>query len=54
MLNLKKVMLGNYNVKNIAELRYYLFKYKPEDTIKISVRRGSETLTFDITLGTSD
>lgn len=48
------VKIGNYNVKNIAELRYYLFKYKPEDTIKISVRRGSETLTFDITLGTSD
>ncbi len=48
------VKIGNYDVKNVAELRYYLFKYKPNDTIKISVKRGSETLTLDITLGTSD
>jgi len=48
------VKIGNYDIKNVAQLRYYLFKYKPNDTIKISVIRGKETKVFDITLGTSN
>jgi len=47
------VKIGNYPVKNVAELRYYLFKYKTNDNIKVTVIRGKENQTFDITLGTS-
>jgi len=48
------VKIGEYNVKNVAQLRYYLFKYNPNDKIKINVIRGNETKTFDIVLGTSE
>ncbi len=47
------VKIGEYDVSNVARLRYYLFKYNPGDTIKIKIIRGTETKTFDITLGTS-
>lgn len=48
------VKIGDYNVKNVAQLRYYLFKYNPNDKIKVDVIRGTETKTFEIILGTSE
>ena len=34
------VKIGEYDVTSVAELRYYLYKYKPKDTIEIKVIRG--------------
>lgn len=48
------IKIGDYNVKNVAQLRYYLFKYNPNDKIKIDVIRGTETKTFEVVLGTSE
>ncbi len=48
------IKIGDYNVKNVAQLRYYLFKYNPNDKIKVDVIRGTETKTFEIILGTSE
>ena len=48
------IKIGDYNVKNVAQLRYYLFKYNPNDKIKIDVIRGTETKTFEVILGTSE
>ncbi len=48
------IKIGDYDVKNVAQLRYYLFKYNPLDKIKITVIRGTEKKTLDITLGTSE
>ena len=47
------VKIGNYDVTKVAELRYYLFKYNPGDTVKVKVKRGKEDKVFDITLGAS-
>ncbi|NJL05824.1 MAG: PDZ domain-containing protein [Chloroflexaceae bacterium] len=33
-------------------LRYVLTQYRPGDTVKLTVQRGSEELTLDVTLGT--
>ncbi len=46
--------IGEYNVNTVAELRYYLYKYEPNTTIKIEVIRGTAKKTFSVTLGTSD
>ncbi len=48
------VKIGKYNVSKVAELRYYLFKYNPGDTVKVKVIRGKEEKTFDIILGTGN
>ena len=48
------VKIGKYDVSKVAELRYYLFKYNPGDTVKVKVIRGKEEKTFDITLGTGN
>lgn len=48
------IKIGDYNVKNVAQLRYYLFKYNPNDKIKVNVIRGTETKTYEIILGTSE
>lgn len=47
------VKIGVYDVKNVAQLRYYLFKHNPNETIKIKVIRGTSSKEFEITLGTS-
>ena len=47
------VQIGKYNVKNIAELRYYLYKYSPKETIDIKIKRGKEEKLFKVTLGES-
>ena len=46
--------IGDTEVKNVAELRYYLYKNNPNDTVKVTVIRGKETKTFNVTLGESD
>ncbi len=45
--------IGDYDVKNVAQLRYYLFKYNPNDKIKIKVIREKEIKELDIVLGES-
>ena len=45
------VKIGEYDVTSVAELRYYLYKYKPKDTIEIKVIRGKANKTFKVTLG---
>lgn len=47
------VKIGSYDVTSVAELRYYLYKYKPNDTVDIKVIRGKDTKTFNVKLGTS-
>ena len=47
------VKVGKYDVKNIAELRYYLYKYNPKETIEVKVKRGKEEKIFKVTLGES-
>ena len=45
--------IGNTNVNNVAELRYYLYKHEPGETINITYKRLKETYTAQITLGES-
>ena len=45
------VKVGNYDVTSVAELRYYLYKYNPKDTVEIKVKRGKTEKTFKVTLG---
>ena len=45
------VKIGEYDVTSVAELRYYLYKYKPSDTIEIKAIRGKTNKTFKVTLG---
>ena len=47
------IKIGKYDVKNVAELKYYLFKYKPEDIVDIVIIRGTEQKTYKVTLGES-
>ena len=46
-------MINNYEVSNIAELRYYLYKYNSGEKVKLMVKRESEELFFDVILGES-
>ncbi len=46
--------IGKYSVKTVAELRYYLYKYKPNDEVDIKVIRGKEEKTFKVKLGISE
>lgn len=46
--------IGKYSVKSVAELRYYLYKYVPNDEVNIKVIRGKEEKTFKVKLGISD
>ena len=48
------VKIGNININNVAELRYYLYKNNPNDTVEVTVIRGTTTKTFKVTLGESD
>ncbi len=48
------VKIGDYDVKTVAELRYYLFKYNPGDKIDLVVNRNGKKETFKITVGTSN
>lgn len=46
--------IGEYNVKNVAELRYYLYKYKPNDKVNLVVNRDGKKEIIKVTLGTSN
>ena len=45
--------IGEYNIKNVAELRYYLYKHEPNDKVDLEVIRGATKTTLKITLGAS-
>lgn len=46
--------IGNYKIKTVAELRYHLYKYKPNDKINIVVNRNGKVMSYKVTLGTSN
>ena len=46
--------IGEYNVNNVAELRYYLYKHEPKEKVVLEVIRGIESKSFEVTLGTSE
>ena len=48
------VKIGNTDIKNVAELRYYLYKNNPNDKVDITIIRGKDTKTLKVTLGESD
>lgn len=48
------ISIGKYSVKSVAELRYYLYKYEPNNEVDIKVIRGKEEKTFKVKLGISD
>ena len=48
------VKIGDVDVNNVAELRYYLYKNKPNDKVDITIIRGTTNKTVKVTLGESD
>ena len=48
------ISIGKYTVKNVAQLRYYLYKYEPNNEVEIKVMRGQKEKTFKVKLGISD
>ena len=48
------VKIGDVDVNNVAELRYYLYKNNPNDKVEVTVMRGTSSKTFKVTLGESD
>ncbi len=46
--------IGDYNIKTVAELRYHLYKYKPNDKINIVVNRNGKVMSYKVTLGTNN
>ncbi len=48
------VKIGDVEVSNVAELRYYLYKHEPNETVDITVIRGTESKVFKVTLGESN
>lgn len=46
--------IEDYEIKNVATFRYYLFKYKPGEKISIKFLRNKETKTVSVTLGKSE
>lgn len=45
------VEIGEYEINTVAELRYYLYKYKPGDEIKVKVYRDKDYKTLKVVLG---
>ena len=45
------IKIGKYDITSVAELRYYLYKYKPKEKIEIRVMRGKTEKLFNVTLG---
>ena len=46
--------IGDYKIKTVAELRYHLYKYKPNDKMNIVVNRNGKVMSYKVTLGTSN
>lgn len=44
------IKLGEYDIKNSAYLKYYLYKYKPNDEVQIELIRNSEILHYNVIL----
>ena len=47
------IQVGEYKVKNIAELRYYLYKYEPNEKVELKLVRDNKEETVSIILGES-
>ncbi len=47
------IQVGEYKVKNIAELRYYLYKYEPNEKVELKLIRNNKEETVGIILGES-
>ncbi|NLC48548.1 MAG: PDZ domain-containing protein [Tenericutes bacterium] len=45
--------IGSYSVKNVAELRYYLYKHEPNETVEIELIRGKTSKKVNVKLGES-
>jgi serine protease Do len=43
--------IGTYSVKNVAELRYYLYKYEPDQTVDLEIIRGKTNKKISVKLG---
>ena len=48
------VNLGDKDINNMADFRYSLYKYSPEDKIKVTYVRGDEKKVTEIVLGKSE
>lgn len=48
------VKIGDYDVNNVAELRYYLYKYEPNTKVDIKFYRGTAIKNAKVTLGISE
>ncbi len=46
------IRLGESKIGSLEDIDSALRKHKAGDTVKVSVKRGDETTTFDVTLGT--
>jgi S1-C subfamily serine protease len=46
--------IEDYEVTSVAKLKYYLYKYKPGDKVKITYVRGTKTETVTIKLAKSE
>lgn len=47
------IRLENYDIDTVAELRYYLYKYQPEETVEIKVIRNGNEKKIKVKLGTN-
>ena len=48
------VKVGKYDVKSIAEFRYYLYKYKVGDEVELTIYRGSKIEKIKVKIEESD
>jgi serine protease Do len=48
------IQLNEDKIKNAAQLKYYLYKHKPNEEVQVKVIRGKEEMTFNVLLGESD
>ena len=48
------INLGDKDINNMADFRYSLYKYSPEDKIKVTYVRGEEKKVTEIVLGKSE
>jgi S1-C subfamily serine protease len=46
------IQFGETTIKNIYDYTGVLSKYKPDDVVTLVVKRGAETITLPLTLGT--
>lgn len=44
------IKIGDYDIKNIAELRYYLYKYNINDEVLVKIIRGTEEIEVKVVL----